>query len=245
MSAAASGGDSLHYQFKWTPDNLSEDSISEKEYQSGWHKITLSDNCSAQNATDSVYVTVMPPAKAAFTTIPATKIIANHNISFLNQSTNASSYLWTFGTKDSSKLVSPVHMYTDTGDYEVILVAYGINNCTNDTAYGFIKIISDQITIYVPNAFSPNGDGINDVFDISGVGIKSYSYNIYNRWGECIYSVQIPLPPLQGGIASNPHGWDGNFKGAQVPDGVYIYMFDITDVFGEHHYLNGNVTLMR
>jgi len=245
LSAIAGGGDSLHYQFNWITDNLNGDSIAEKVYQSGWHKIILSDNCSATNATDSVYVTVIPPAKAVFTNIPATKIKANHNVSFLNQSTNASSYLWTFGTKDSSKLVSPVYIYTDTDDYEVILVAYGINNCPNDTAYGFIKIITDQIQIYIPNAFSPNGDGINDVFDISGIGIKNYSYNIYNRWGECIYAEQIPLPPLQGGIASNPHGWDGTFKGAQVPDGVYIYMVDVTDVFGEHHYLNGNVTLMR
>jgi len=185
--------------------------------------------CLEYSAPSLLYICI--PAKAAFTNIPATKIIANHNISFLNQSTNASSYLWTFRTKDSSKLVSPVYVYTDTGDYQVILVAYGINNCTNDTVYGFIKIISDQITIYIPNAFSPNGDGINDVFDITGVGIKSYSYNIYNRWGENIFR----------GTAA----WDGNFKGVQVPDGVYIYMFDITDVFGEHHCLNGNVTLMR
>ena len=245
LSTKASGGDSLHYQFNWNPDNVSGDSIIEKAYQSGWHQITLSDNCSAENATDSVYVTVIPQAIAAFTYGSATKIKANHNVNFQNQSTNASSYLWTFGTKDSSKAISPVYIYTDTGDYQVTLIAYGINNCPNDTAYGFIKIITDRITIYIPNAFSPNGDGVNDVFDITGVGIKSYSYNIYNRWGENIYSAQIPLPPFQGGIASNPHGWDGNFKGAPVSDGVYIYMFDITDVFGEHHYINGNVTLMR
>jgi len=245
LLAKASGGDSLHYQFNWTNDNLTGDSITVKAYQTAWHTVVLSDNCTPASASDSVFLTVNPQAKAAYVYSPAIKVKINHSVNFLNQSTNASSYLWTFGTNDSSKSVSPGYIYTDSGVYKVILVAYGLNNCPNDTAIGFIKIISDQVSINIPNAFSPNGDGINDYFDITGVGIKSYSYNIYNRWGECVHSEQILLPPFQGGFASNPHGWDGNFKGGQVSDGIYMYMLDITDVDGIHHFISGNITLIR
>ncbi len=239
LSAIAHGGDSLHYKFKWVNDAQSGDSITEKAFQSGWYKLIVSDNCTPVNVTDSVYITVIPPAKAAFVYSPATKIKTNHDVSFINQSTNAASYLWTFGTNDSSKQVSPVYIYTDTGDYRITLVAYGFNNCPNDTAYGFIKLITDQVTIYIPNAFSPNGDGVNDYFDIGGVGIKSYSYNIYNRWGEHIYASPQPSPKGEG------EGWDGTFHGVEVPEGVYLYQLDVTDIFDQHHYLSGNVTLMR
>jgi len=83
------------------------------------------------------------------------------------------------------------------------------------------------------------------LFNITGIGIKSYTYDIYNRWGELIYSKKIPLPPLQGGIPSSTSEWDGTFKGEQAPEGVYIYKLDVIDVDGIHHYLSGNITLMR
>jgi len=237
LSAIAHGGDSLHYKFKWINDGANGDYVAEKAYQSGWHKVIVSDNCTPVNVADSVYITVIPPTKAVFIYSPATKIKTNHDVSFINQSTNAASYLWTFGTNDSSKQVSPVYIYTDTGDYKITLVAYGFNNCPNDTAYGFIKLITDQVTIYIPNAFSPNGDGVNDYFDISGIGIKSYSYNIYNRWGEHIYSSPLERP--------GEAGWDATFHGVGAPEGVYLYQLDVTDIFDQHHYLSGNVTLMR
>ena len=244
LKAVAHGGDSLHYQFKWVNDNVIGDSVMVNIYQSGWHTVVLSDHCSASSAIDSVYVSVIPPAKAAFTYVPATKIKANHSLSFDNKSQNASSYLWTFGTRDSSKLTSPVYIYTDTGEYRVMLVAYGLSHCPNDTAYSFIKIITDQVTIYIPNAFTPNGDGANEYFDISGTGIASYSYDIYNRWGEHIFHAATnQFPPLGGQGAGA--AWDGTFRNVPVQDGVYIYMLDVLDTEGNHHYLSGNVTIMR
>jgi len=229
-----SGGDSLHYKYQWVNDGATGDSITEKGIQSGWHKVILSDNCTPDSVTDSIYITVTPPAKADFTFGQSQKIKINQKTDFLNQSANASSYLWTFGTKDSSKLVSPVYIYTDSGEYKIELIAFGIDGCPNDTTYKIIKIIGNLVTIYIPNAFSPNGDGTNDVFDISGIGIQSYSYNIYNRWGEHIFEA------FQGRTA-----WDGKFKGQPVMEGVYIYQLDVIDLEGQHHYLSGNISLMR
>ena len=234
MYAIVRGGDSLHYHFSWPYDyGYTGDSIIKITSASGWHKVILSDNCSAATATDSFYVKVVPPAKAAFNWSPDSPLV-REPVTFHNQSTNASSYLWEFGNKDMSSQNSPINDYSNVGKYKVMLVANGLNNCPNDTSYETIYVINLLVTIYIPNVFSPNGDGINDVFDISGVGIKSYSYNIYNRWGEHIFEA------TQGAI-----GWNGIFKGTDAPGGIYLYTLDVIDVGGIHHYLSGNVTLMR
>ncbi len=243
LFAKAKGGDSANYKLLWPYDNrFTGDSLNEKVLATGWHKVILSDNCSPVQATDSVYITVIPPAKAAFSWLPDSPLVKNP-IPFNNQSSNASKYLWDFGNEDSSIMISPVYKYNEKGRYQIELVAYGIDQCPNDSAYGFINIISNQIYIYIPNAFSPNGDGTNDLFEISGFGIKSYSYNIYNRWGEHIFEGNSGHP-FPSGIPGEA-AWDGSFKGQQVPEGVYIYIFDIIDIEGQHHYLSGNVTLMR
>jgi gliding motility-associated-like protein len=234
LYAKGSGGDSLHYQFQWVDDAQSGDTMNKKLYVSGWHKVILSDNCTPLSAVDSVFVTVIPPPKAAFTMVPFTKVKVNKEVKFTNRSTNALHYLWTFNSHDSSKMVSPTHIYTDSGDYKIRLVAYGTVPCPNDTAYQVIQVSGEKITIYIPNSFTPNDDGKNEFFDISGSGISSYTYSIYNRWGENIFNSTTTHP-----------GWDGTFKGQPVMEGVYIYQLDVTDITGEHHYLSGNVTLLR
>jgi len=243
LSAAAHGGDSLQWAYNWVNDAAKTDTLTIRPTQSGWHKIALSDNCTPLNATDSVYITVVPRPQAAFQSIPGNPVKSHEPISFLNQSLNASSYLWTFGDTGKSSEASPKYIYTDTGRYKVALVAYGQNNCPNDTAYGYIQVIDGTVAIYIPNAFTPNRDGKNETFAISGTGIQSYSYQIYNRWGELLYST--PWAPSTGSGTQGSNGWDGTFKGQTVPEGVYIYQFTITDIDGYFHYLSGNVTVLK
>ena len=247
LSAEAEGGDSLHYKYNWVNDSLTGDSVTKKIYRSGWHKIKLSDNCSPTPGIDSIYITVISPVKSVFTWVPIQNNIQKRPVQFLNQSANATNYLWIFGNGDSGRIQSPVYTYADTGTYKVMLVANNQNQCPGDTAFGTITIISNEVNIYIPNAFSPNRDGINDVFNISGIGIKSYSYNIYNQWGEHIYASPnlFLAAKSQGTPQGEVAGWDGTFKGKQVPQGIYIYQLDLVDIFGDHHFLNGNITLMR
>jgi gliding motility-associated-like protein len=248
LSAIPHGGDSLNYVFSWPGDSATGNPIIIKPKRSGWHKVILGDNCTPVDAVDSIYITVNPPAKAAFDWSPSQYVKINKPVNFSNHSQNASSYLWTFGTKDSSKTTSPIYNYTDTGNYKITLIAYGMNGCPNDTAWRFIQLIDGTVAIYIPNVFTPNGDGINDVFDIKGPGIKQYSYNIYNRWGELVFSYATalkspaPVPISSGG---NSGGWDGTFKGAPAPEEVYIYMITVKDIDDNLHYLHGNVTISR
>jgi gliding motility-associated-like protein len=246
LYAIAKGGDSLHYKYYWPDDNLAGNAISITAGKSGWHKVKLTDNCSPDQASDSIYIAVSPPAEAAFSFIPGNPVKMKHPVNFQNRSQNSNSWLWTFDPQDSSRVKSPVYMYTDTGNYKVMLIAYGLNGCANDTTYGDIKVIDGTVTIYIPNIFTPNEDGKNDYFEIKGTGIKEFNYSIYNRWGELIFEGSALNQGIPGQARNDgKSSWDGTFKGAQVPEGVYIYTVAVKDVFGGMHYLNGNVTISR
>jgi len=234
LYSKAIGGDSSHYSFNWISDSLSGQNPNLKVYQSGWHKVILSDNCTPDSVSDSVYISVIPPAKADFSFEPNPFVKVKHRVDFMNYSQNASKYLWTFGNNDSSKLTSPQYIYADTGAYKIILVAYGLDGCANDTAFSHIDVLNNEFHIYVPNVFTPDNKSLNNIFEIKGYGIVAYSYSIYNRWGENLFN----------SINSETY-WKGTFKNVPVPDGVYLYQLDVTDIDGDHHYQSGGITVLR
>jgi len=116
----------------------------------------------------------------------------------------------------------------------------------NQLSRSTVECVHQDATVFIPNSFTPyDQDGLNDYFAPQGVYIKSYDMKIYNRWGELIYSEQIPLPPLKGGIASVPHGWNGTYKGEFVQQGVYIYLINVTDYNGKQSYFKGTITMFE
>ncbi len=103
------------------------------------------------------------------------------------------------------------------------------------TAFDDIQIYT-VIVIDIPNAFSPNGDGLNDEFSYTSNGIveENFSMKIYNRFGEKVFeSNELNL------------FWDGKYKGNPAPDGVYIYLMNYQDFIGERHQKKGSLTLIR
>ena len=90
--------------------------------------------------------------------------------------------------------------------------------------------------MWVPNAFTPNDDGVNDHFYVAGEGIVEAKISIYNRWGENIYQT-----------TNNVEGWNGSVNRGSKPaqQDVYVYDILVTDVFGEKHQQYGRVTLIR
>jgi len=89
-------------------------------------------------------------------------------------------------------------------------------------------------TLYVPNTFTPNGDGINDAFYALATEVKTFKLYVFNRWGENIFSTD--------NVAEH---WDGTLNGGAVPDGVYVVWFRMRDVLNIKHEHFGQVTLMR
>jgi gliding motility-associated-like protein len=95
-------------------------------------------------------------------------------------------------------------------------------------------LVNDSIIVYIPNIFSPNADGINDVFLFYANGVKEVYYTIYNRWGEKVFeSRDITV------------GWDGTYKGKLAPEGVYVYYIQFTFLNFTQEKRKGSVTLVR
>ena len=94
--------------------------------------------------------------------------------------------------------------------------------------------VEGEPPVYVPNAFSPNGDGTNDVFYVYGDGIKTMQLRIFNRWGEKVYESN-----------NQSDGWDGTYKGQLQPPGVYVYTVDLIYLNNRTRFKDGSVTLIR
>ena len=93
-----------------------------------------------------------------------------------------------------------------------------------------------EFTFYIPDAFSPNGDNVNDLFYPKGSGfnLDTYTMSIYDRWGKVMYTTN-----------DIEKGWDGTLSGKQCPQDVYTYLITIKDVYQKTHSFNGHVTLIR
>lgn len=171
---------------------------------------------------------------ADFNTSPDPNTIANSQIEFSDMSKGATSWEWNFGDGiGTSDQPDPVYIYKTDGTYSVRLIATSSDDCA-DTAYKKI-IIEGGNDIYIPNAFTPNGDGLNDNFKVLGIGIQSVAMIIYDRWGEKVFE-------QKGSTVL----WNGyNQKQAMCEPGVYVYVINVIDVNGKLRNFKGIVTLIR
>ena len=158
-----------------------------------------------------------------------------NEVFFTDQSSGASSWFWQFGDVGLAYIPNPKFLFIDTGVYEVILQVKHESGCT-DTATAILDIV--PITnLFMPNAFTPNNDGLNDLFN--GIGLTdavNYTMKIWNRWGELIFESKDPKL-----------GWNGekNNNGTLSPQGVYVYTISYISPRGEDIYKKGHLTLIR
>ena len=146
----------------------------------------------------------------------------------------ASNYVWSPATKlDNPFINNPIFVSSDTGKFEYILQGTTNNGCVgNDTIN--ITVASGPY-LSVPNAFSPNGDGLNDYFRILAAGFtKINAFKIFDRWGKMVYSSN-----------SFKIGWDGFVNGRRCEVGTYFWFLDAVDLEGKTKTLKGDVTLVQ
>ncbi len=206
--------------------------------EAGSYDVNLSvtdiDGC-ANDTTYPQYITAYPLPVASFTPDPEVTNILKGTIHFLDgSSADVTDWAWDFGDGGMSNLENPVHLYTDTGTFMVNLAVMNQWGCRDATFYE-VEITPDFF-FYIPSAFSPNGDGINDEFRPYGDGVKweTLSFEVFDRWGERIF------------FTSNiDKGWDGSYKGTQVKMGVYNYAISINDFNNQPRFYIGRVTLTR
>ncbi|MBU1717575.1 MAG: gliding motility-associated C-terminal domain-containing protein, partial [Bacteroidetes bacterium] len=182
-------------------------------------------------------ITVYNNPIAQFDADPNTITNISSQVDFFNESLLATSYLWDFGDEETSVDENPFHEYYDPapGTITVTLVAYSNQNCT-DTARVTLKV-KGEYTLFMPNSFTPDGDGINDKFAVKGSGISNdgFKMTIYNRWGEVIYySTDLDA------------GWNGRLSnGEKAEQGTYTWQVSFYEIWGKGHLEIGKVTLIR
>ncbi len=187
-----------------------------------------SNNC---NITKNVIINYTDDILANFYADPTSGIYPL-NVNFLNTTINGYQYYWDFGTGDFSSETSPSYLYSDTGKYNVNLIATSTNGC-RDTSKVIINVYPEMI-IYIPNAFSPNNDGTNDFFyPVINRQVEKYELFIYNRWGNLVFN------------SNNQYQkWDGKYQGEIVKEGVYYYIIYITAGNKEKKF-HSSLTILR
>ena len=236
LSVSSYSGGTGNIDFDWGPGGYSgastwytSDTL-EGTSGSSMYTVTAEDSCGVTD-TDSMQVDLSTPI-AKFETRSKVQETGSP-IHFISRSLNAEQHFWDFGFEDyRSQASDTVLSYPEPGDHEVMLAVRDDIGCT-DTTKERIRI-DPPFDLYVPNAFTPDGDGINDIFRGHGAGIDSYHMQIFNRWGKMIYQTK----KVNG-------GWDGTVDGEPAPTGVYVYKFTVKGENGETQNVKGHVNLIR
>lgn len=196
--------------------------------------ITTQEGC-VTDTTLQGFVNVFPLPNANFELNPELTNLLDAQIDFTDQSTGSVvDWNWNFGDGETSALQNPEHTYGDTGTFTIFLEVITDKGCTDITSR--TVTIEPDFMFYVPNAFSPNSDGRNDVFRGYGEGVDwdNYQMSIFDRWGELIYYTEDRDSP-----------WLGIYKGYPVEVGVYVWKIKLKDYKGNDHDYFGHVTLVR
>ncbi len=192
---------------------------------------------SKKGCTDSLviddYITIHPVPKAGFDAEPIIGNLIYPVVDFEDQSTGATIWHWEFGDSTNSTLSEPSHEYPDTGIYFVTMRVENNFGCWDEASDRIV--IQPEFTVYIPDAFTPDDDDINDIFKPKGVGFTTYRMQVFDRWSNLVY---------------NDHGedigWDGKrLGGSEAEQGVFIYYIYFRDVFGKQRRYWGAVTLIR
>ena len=213
------------------PGGFTSTSSSPVINSTGIYTLTITDPSNGCISTDTVIVS-QATINAAFTPNPSSGN-APLFVNFTNNSSNAANYVWTFGDGSSSININDTNSYNVPGTYTVMLIATNAYGCI-DTATATITV-SGTSFILIPNIFSPNGDGTNELLTIQHEGIAELKMEIFNRWG--LFIAEINNPDL---------GWDGKTKtGGDAPDGTYFYIVNAKGIDGKEYSVHGYFMLAR
>lgn len=241
----ANGTMSFKFKWMWQMDGTAIDSTETEAgktepnrpltiAQSGFYKLKTymalpnSKVCVVFNDT----ARVVKKAVANFNINPEFIDISKATVVFNNFSNYAFKYQWTISDGGSYSDLSPSHTFNKIGAYNVSLIAYSISGC-NDTLSKTLTV-NDIYNIYIPNSFTPNGDGNNNVWKPEIISGDKIDLEIFNRWGELIYHSK-----------DESASWDGTYKNEICQEGMYLYMLKVTSKTKKIYYYRGMISLLR
>ncbi|HIO72608.1 MAG TPA: T9SS type B sorting domain-containing protein, partial [Flavobacteriales bacterium] len=228
------------YSYLWDASTGSQTTASVDSLPPGDYSVLVTDgNGCLDSLKYSVVLDSLSPT-AYFVSSDDTVGLLSASIDFTNMSSpslNSLAFQWDFGDGATDSVTHPTHTYNEEGTFPVELIVSNTSGC-QDTFMLFVTIEGDYI-LFAPNTFTPNGDGINDLFFPKGVGIdeNTFKFYIYDRWGDQIFT-----------STSMMSYWDGRAnEGAVIAqEDVYVWLIITTEASsGEHHQYVGHVTLIR
>lgn len=183
----------------------------------------------------TLIVNANPKPVADFQFYPTEPFTITDRVSFINLSSRShdNEFTWHF-SKDEAvvKLENPFHVFDLPDNYPVVLIVKNGWGC-EDTIVRNI-IVTEELSLFVPNSFTPNNDGKNDVFQPKGVGISKYNLDIFDRWGHKVFNTSDFNQP-----------WDALINGEPCKEDTYIWTIDVTGISGKERKYNGLVNVLR
>lgn len=231
-TVVASGGTGT-YTYLWNNGQTTQTATG---LQSGSYTVLVDDGSCTISV--SAGVLSIPGPTAGFSAHPTVLTVMDNPVSFLNNSSGTIvNCLWNFGDGSPTETGNSVsHLYNIIGTFLATLIVTDNNGCM-DTISDTIKV-KDIYAIYIPNAFSPNGDGINDVWMPKGISIdpNNYDCKIFDRWGKLVFQTNNPN-----------EGWNGTKQNSgdilKVLMDVYVYRIVLKEIDGPKHEYVGRVAL--
>ncbi|MEI8136537.1 MAG: T9SS type B sorting domain-containing protein, partial [Bacteroidota bacterium] len=205
--------------------------------QAGRYSIAVNfvdDNGCPNSKTYTVTAYPIPSANFEFSPLNPTESIDEVIFSDVSKGDSINNWSWYFVNNSGHPNFSQNASYTfpEAGTYPIALIVKNKWGCT-DTVVKPITV-GEDFSFYVPNALTPNGDGINDTFFPKGHGIVKYDLAIFDRWGEKLFSTSDFF-----------QGWDGTFKGEDCKNDVYVWKINVTMPNSKVKKYNGHVTINR
>jgi gliding motility-associated-like protein len=183
---------------------------------------------------DSTFINVQGPPSGLIQATADQYIIGTGSSTVLHASPSGYTYSWTPSSSlDNPNSQNPTATPTETTTY---IVSISNNGCmrTDTVVITIVDALCEEPYIFVPNAFTPNGDGENDKLYVRGLYIETLLFRVYNRWGEKVWET-----------TDQTSGWDGTFQGRDCDPAVFDYYYQVTCPGGAEYFKKGNITLIR
>lgn len=191
------------------------------------HQITTAYNCQYDT---NILVEIYPKPTAKFELDKEETNILFPEINISDWSIGADSIWYNLGEGSFSNQRNLLKLYPDSGYYTIKQYALTKHNCL-DSFEKTLKV-NYMFVFNAPNAFSPNGDGVNDIYKPGGIGTQHYEMRIFNRWGEMVF------------VDTEKKGWDGTYLGKKVAEGLFSVVFKVKDYKGRYHYLKSSFIVL-
>lgn len=190
--------------FQW-PDGSSDPTYTYTPTADETITFQVTDGCNITDTEDALVH--VASVEASFTY----ELIAHSTVDFTSTTEDVFTFLWEFGDDSTGTGRDPVHEYVEAGDYPVSMFVRNQDGCET-TVFDTVTVY-DALRVYIPNAFTPNGDSLNDWFGVTGQGFLWYDLAIYDRWGQVLFE----------GRFEEAKAWNGMFRDKLVPTDQYIY----------------------